>query len=395
MASRKLASATIVAIVAMLICASGASAAGTVAVLTPPLDFGRAVLGGAGTVTKDVELYNSTASTLQLTAMQLSGAISDFVPSFANGTTCPTPDAGQTAGVLPGATCIVTVTYTPATLGPVSGSLDMTFCPADGSACVITSNVSLTGEGVHADTLSLSPVQLTFASTPVGSSSRTQTVTLTNGAAPMAINALALGGTAPNDFVITHDGCTGADLSPAASCTFNIRFTPTHTGARAATVTILGATAGNAYPTLTLSGVGAGLRANAGAKTTPTRPTRPTTRPGSAGTKPSGSGGPFDDVELVTCRAVTVKHGHASHRVKVLRCTARRVQHTVTFTADAATTRATITRGAIVFARGWATSRGVNRWQLMTHRLRPLRPGPYTLMLRTRHGMRRLSLRVT
>lgn len=393
MASRKLASATIFAIVAMLIYAGSASAAGSVEVLTPSLDFGRAVLGGANSTTKYVELHNATSSTLQLTAMQLSGAISDFIPSFAGATTCPTPAAGPSAGVAPGATCIVTVTYAPTTLGPVSGSLDMTFCQADTTPCtpITTSNVSLGAEGVRAETLSLVPTQMTFASTPIGTSSRTQTVTLTNGSAPMMINGLSLGGAAPHDFVIGRDGCTGSDLSPGASCTFNVHFAPSHAGTRTATVTVLGATIGNSYPTLTLTGVGTGLPTNPGTGPTPTRPNTPT----KPGTQPARTGGRYDDVELVTCRTVTIKRGHSPRTVKALRCTATRVRRTVTITADAATTRATISRGAIVYARGWATSRGINRWQLMTHRLRPLRRGSYTLTLRTRHGVRRFSLRVT
>lgn len=50
--------------------------------------------GATATTSKDVELYNSTSSTLQLISMQLSGGIFDFTPNFANGTTCPTPGVG-------------------------------------------------------------------------------------------------------------------------------------------------------------------------------------------------------------------------------------------------------------------------------------------------------------
>ncbi len=383
-ASRKLASASILAIAATLMLASGARAAGGIVVLTPSLDFGRAVLGAGNTVTKDVELRNATSSTLQLTAMQLAGGIFDFTPSFASGTTCPTPSAGASAGVAPGATCMVTVTYSPSALGPVSGQLDMTFCPADSTSCITTSNVSLAGEGVHAETLTLTPTPLNFTSTPLGASSSTQTVTLTNGAAPMLVNGLTLGGAAPRDFTIAHDGCTGTDLAPGASCRFGIQFSPTHAGARGATVTVVGATLGNAYPTLTLSGVGTNPPAGTG-QNTPTAPTKP------GATTPGATGSP-DQIELVTCKAVTKTKGHPARKVKIQQCTAKRISTSVKFTANAAP--AVISRGKVVYGRGWAVSRGVQRWHLEIHKLRPLRPGVYTLTLRTRQGARHELLRV-
>lgn len=392
-ASKKLACAAIMTVAAMLMSASAASAAGGVEVLTPSLGFGRAVLGAGSTVTKDVELFNATSSTLQLTSMQLTGAISDFIPSFLNGTTCPTPDAGSSAGVAPGASCQVTVTYSPSTLGPVSGQLDMTFCPPDSTSCITTSKVSLAAEGVHTETLTLNPSPLNFTSTPLGTSSPAETVTLTNGPAPMLISGLSLGGAAPHDYAIGHDGCTGADLAPEGSCTFDVHFTPTLTGARSATVTVSGATLGNPYPTLMLSGLGSALPASA----TPPAGTSPgaTTHPTTGGTTHPGGGAtrPFDDAELVTCRAVTTRTGHPSRKVKIQRCTAKRISGSLTFTAKA--TAATISRGKVVYGKGWATSRGTGRWQLLIHRLRPLRPGVYTLTLRTPHGARHAQLKVT
>jgi hypothetical protein len=172
----KLASGTILAIAALLMSAGVARAADGVVVLTPSLDFGRAVVGA--TTTQDIELYNGTSSTLQLNSMRLAGDIVDFVRSFTNGTTCPTPAGGASAGVAPGATCVVAVTYAPSTFGPMSGWLNMDFCAAGVTPCepITTSDVSLTGKGVHAETLTLDPTPANFASTALGTSSPTQTV---------------------------------------------------------------------------------------------------------------------------------------------------------------------------------------------------------------------------
>ncbi|MBV9607881.1 MAG: choice-of-anchor D domain-containing protein [Solirubrobacterales bacterium] len=390
----------------MLITASAASAAGGVTVLTPSLNFGRAVLGSTNTVTKQVTLQNGTSSTLQLNSMQLTGAVSDFVPSFSNGTTCPTPEAGASAGVAPGASCTVTVTYTPSTLGPVSAQLNMTFCAAGETPCtpITTSDVSLAADGVNAETLTLSPTPLTFTATSLDTSSASQTVTLTNGPEEMSITGLSLGGAAPGDFVIGRDGCSGTDLAPGASCTFGVTFAPSQAGERDATVTVSGATVGNTYPTLALSGLGDGSNpdgttgAGLPPTTTTTTTTPTTTTPTTTAVtlipsgQPGATGSP-GQVWLVTCKPLTSAQRRNG---KTQQCTAKRVVGSVTFTAGAAKTRATISRGRVVYGTGSATSRGARGWQLVINARRALRSGMYTLTLRTGRGpARRVSLTLT
>lgn len=397
-AGRKLASAAALVTAAMLILATGASASEGVVVRTPSLDFGRGVVDAASTATQNVELYNGTSSTLQLTKMQLSGALSDFVPSFTSGTTCPTPDAASSAGVAPGATCVVSVTYKPLTLGPVGGLLNMTFCPADSSTCTTTSNVSLSADGVQAETLTLNPTALSFTSTALGTTSTQQTVTLTNGPEPMSINQLSLGGAAPNDFWIGNDGCSGKDLSASAPCTFTVRFAPSLTGTRTATVTVVGGTLGNPYPTLTLTGLGSPGASDPTVSTTSSTPSTPSTPSAPAAIAITSTTAPqeaTDQFELVTCRRPARPKAHAAHKVELQRCTARRFTRSVTFTPGHAAARAMITRGRVVYAAGSAISSGTRRWQLRIHKLRALRPGVYTLTLGTGHGARRVVLTVT
>ncbi|MBV9803025.1 MAG: choice-of-anchor D domain-containing protein [Solirubrobacterales bacterium] len=397
-AGRKLAPATALVTAALLILASGASASEGVVVHTPSLDFGRGVVSAASSATQHIELYNATSSTLQLTSMQLTGGISDFVPSFTDGTTCPTPGAGSSAGVAPGATCVVAVTYTPSTLGSVSGSLTMTFCPADSTTCTTTSSVSLSADGVHAETLTLNPGALSFTSTALGATSATQVVTLTNGPEPMSITQLSLGGTAPNDFWIGDDGCTGTDLSAGASCSFDIRFAPSLTGTRTATVTVVGATLGNPYPALTLTGIGSApdpiVPTASSPPSTPGTPSAPaaSTTATTGSTAPQGA---WDQFVLVTCRPAAKPRTRAAHTVELQRCTGRRLTRSVNLAPDQVTAQATISRGRVVYAAGSAISSGARRWQLRIHRLRALRPGVYTLTLGTGRGARRLMLTVT
>jgi hypothetical protein len=112
---------------------------------------------------------------------------------------------------------------------------------------------------VPPDTLTRSPAALTFATTAMQELSQAQTVTVTNGLVAMTLGTIQVSGTDPDDFVVLHDSCSGTQLDPGATCTFDVRFAPTATRARAATLTVQGTTVGNVYPTVTLSGTGGSL----------------------------------------------------------------------------------------------------------------------------------------
>jgi sugar lactone lactonase YvrE len=83
-----------------------------------------------------------------------------------------------------------------------------------------------------------------------------QYFTLTNVASTtLKISGIALGGTNPGDFTQTNS-CPQS-LSAGQSCQFSVTFTPTISGARAATLTIKGNDGRNVNLVLTLSGSGA------------------------------------------------------------------------------------------------------------------------------------------
>jgi hypothetical protein len=249
----------------------------------------------------------------------------------------------------------------------------------------------LAGEGVHADTLTLAPTSLPFTPTPLGASSPIQTVTLTNGSEKMSITKLSLSGTAPQDFVIEHDGCTGSDLAPGAKCSFDVSFAPGGTGARSATVTVEGATVGNPYPTLALSGVATGAPVDPLSPTVPSDPATPDLPiTSSSGTDPAPRTGPARSnisIELITCKPNRRTNGHKQQ------CTSKLILAAQTITTPATAAHAAISRGRIVYATGPATAVGPGRWELVIHKRKALRPGVYTLTLRNRDGVRRVSLR--
>jgi hypothetical protein len=99
--------------------------------------------------------------------------------------------------------------------------------------------------------------------------------------------------------------------------------------------------------------------------------------------------GPAQQVELVMCKSVkktVTTHGH-KHKVTVQKCTARLVSGTVKFTVHPADRVAGLARAGVTYATGLAIPTGTRRWQLvLTRRMRRLRSGRYTLVLRTLHG---------
>ncbi len=120
--------------------------------------------------------------------------------------------------VAAGASCSITVTFTPTVLGARPGTLVV-----GGGGKTLT--VTLTGIGVPA--LTVSTTSMTFPSIDVTASS-TQSFTLTNTASgPVPVPALS----ATGDYTAAAVNCPSS-LSGGSSCTINVTFRPTGTGTR-------------------------------------------------------------------------------------------------------------------------------------------------------------------
>ena len=112
-----------------------------------------------------------------------------------------------------------------------------------------------TGVGVFgligAASAQLAPTSLSFGSQLVGTTSSSQPITLTNlTSTPLTVSTIAISG----DFAET-DNC-GSGLAGSASCTINVTFTPTASGIRNGTLTVVDS-AGNSPQTASLTGTGA------------------------------------------------------------------------------------------------------------------------------------------
>jgi hypothetical protein len=147
---------------------------------------------------------------------------------------------------LPGhSTCALSVTYVPKSVGAESGVLTVV-------DALRTQTVSLSGTGLAPPGVSLTPTSgLTFAATPVGQTTATQTVTLTNnGGVALALSGFA----ATGDFAASANTCA-MSVAADASCTVQVSFTPTAGGTRTGSLTFTDNAAGSPQ-SVPLSGVG-------------------------------------------------------------------------------------------------------------------------------------------
>jgi len=112
--------------------------------------------------------------------------------------------------------------------------------------------IPLLTAGIQMTTATASPASLTFAQQPQSTMSSAQTVTLTNTG---GIALLPTSISASGDFD-ERDNCMTAPIDTGASCSIQVSFSPTATGARTGTLTIQGNLGGGSI-TVGLSGTGA------------------------------------------------------------------------------------------------------------------------------------------
>lgn len=149
----------------------------------------------------------------------------DFTATPSSVSLSGTPDAST------GTLSPTTVSFGNQVVGTTSASQTVTLSLNSNSSAAV-SPISLAGTGV-APAAVLSPASLSFASQLVNTSSAAQAVTLSNlGTATLTINSIGVTG----DFSQTNN--CGASLAAGASCIINVIFTPRSLGAASATLSI-------------------------------------------------------------------------------------------------------------------------------------------------------------
>ena len=180
---------------------------------------------GVATATQTVTITNSGTASLVINAFAITSP--DFVSSV---NTC-----SPGASIAPGASCVITVRFTPSAAGPITASLLIAH-----NANPATTTIALSGIGVapvtsHPIAL-LNESALVLPSTPVGAVASGVSITLANtGTAPLQLTSVA---TAPAEFRIASSNCVASPtLAVGAHCTVLVTFAPTAVGERSGTVT--------------------------------------------------------------------------------------------------------------------------------------------------------------
>jgi uncharacterized repeat protein (TIGR01451 family) len=191
---------------------------------------------GTPSTAQGVTLTN-TSSALPLTNLSITAG-----GDFAQTNNCGTGLAAQSS-------CSIMVTFTPTATGTRTGAITIS-----DNAVGSPQMVSLTGIGINAPAITLSPGSLIFSSRLVGSPSPPLTISMSNsGNATLNIASIAIAGTNSGDFSQTNT--CGQTLAPTVSCTISVVFNPTAAGQRTAGVAITSDARGS-VPVVTLSGTG-------------------------------------------------------------------------------------------------------------------------------------------
>lgn len=153
-------------------------------------------------------------------------------------------EADQCSTLAPGASCLVSVAFAPASTGAIAGALVVSDTGGQ-----VSTQATLSGQGTLPG-IAAAPSNLSFGSVTVSKTSEAQTITLTNsGTAPLQIGSI----TASGDFAET-DTCASSTLAAGSYCVISVTMTPTTMGTRTGTIQIINAADG--AHTVALSGVG-------------------------------------------------------------------------------------------------------------------------------------------
>jgi hypothetical protein len=186
-----------------------------VAVSPTALSFSTTVVG-ATSKAKTTTLTNSSSATLDISSITTSG---DFAQSTS------TKPCGATLAA--GKSCVIDVTFTPTQTGSRTGTLSVN---DNASNSPQTVTLSGTGEAQAA----LTPATATFTATVVGKSSTAKVFTLKNNQSVILKN-LVISTTGP--FSVSSTTCQ-TQLTSNASCTIDVKFTPTGVGVETGTVQV-------------------------------------------------------------------------------------------------------------------------------------------------------------
>jgi len=211
----------------------------TTASLSPTsLSFGDQNVG-TSSAPQTVALSNLGTSKLVIEGIELAGTGS---ANFIQKNNCR-------KGLAKGASCTITVTFTPQAAGTFSPWINVSYTGAVGSPQMI----QLSGTGLTPPTVSLEPTSLQFAAQQIGTTSAPQTATLTNtGGQAVAISTISVSG------AFSQTNNCPSTLIVGGNCQIQIVFQPTIGGTVSGALTVNDNAQGSPQ-TVSLSGIGTAI----------------------------------------------------------------------------------------------------------------------------------------
>ncbi len=213
----------------------------TATLSTSSISFGSLTVNTKSAM-QNVTLSNSGTSALAISSIALSGT---NPAQFTASNNCGTSLAASQS-------CTIQAQFAPTTTGAMSAAIAL-----KSNASNPTESVALAGTGAAVGTpaVTVSPATLSFGSVTANTTSTAQTVTVKNtGTATLNIGGVSLTGTNASAFKLTN-GCA-TTLAAGASCSVQVQYAPTTTGAMSATLSVADNASGSPQG-VTLSGTGA------------------------------------------------------------------------------------------------------------------------------------------
>ncbi len=224
----------------------------------PALNFAATAVGSTSSdspQTVQVENVGNAPLTFSIPSTGDNPGISaNFMLTSSGASDCPllTPSSSAPGVLASGASCLLQISFAPASVGSAYGALTLTDNSLNAAAPGYgTQSILFSG---NAPVASLSATSLAFGLEQVGTASAAQQVTLTNtGSAALAMVNITVTGANASSFVFSNS--CGSSLAAGADCVIQGNLTPAAVGALTAAVTIKSSASGSPQ-TVTLTGTG-------------------------------------------------------------------------------------------------------------------------------------------
>lgn len=180
------------------------------------------------------------------------GALTVAVTGLNKADFVATPGTGCTLIAPLGASCTISVVFTP-TAVTTTAAESATLTLTDTGTGASTVSVTLSGTAYPLSNLQITPATTDMGTVLVGSTGAVTTFTVTNSGGS-ASGALTVS-LSSAEFVNANDTCSGTSLAPAGTCTIAVQLKPTSAGGKSATLLVAGTDGLPAPRTLTGTGI--------------------------------------------------------------------------------------------------------------------------------------------